>query len=143
MSKLLKAKIIFLVRHFKWVSNLVHVRKKNGDIHICIDFRNLNKVCEKDNFILPPMEKILQSMVGYELMSFLDGFSRYNQVLKHPVDKLKTTFKTKWGTYAYQKMHFRLIIVGATFQRAMDIAFTGLINKLVVVYIDDITIYSK
>eukprot|EP00253_Pinus_taeda_P013364 PITA_13364 len=106
LNKLLKAKIIFPVRHSKWVSNMVPVRKKNGDIRICIDFRNLNKACQKDNFPLPPMEQILQAVVGSELMSFLDGFSGYNQVLVHPDDQLKTTFRTKWGTYAYRKMPF-------------------------------------
>ena len=115
LNKLLKAKIIFPVRHSNWVSNMVPVRKKNGDIRICIDFRNLNKASLKDNFPLPTMEQILQSVAGSELMSFLDGFSGYNQVLVHPDDQLKTTFRTKWGTYAYQKMPFGLINAGATF----------------------------
>ena len=64
LNKLLKARIIFPVRHSKWVSNMVPVRKKNGDIRICIDFRNLNKACQKDNFPLPPMEQILQVVAG-------------------------------------------------------------------------------
>lgn len=89
------------------------------------------------------MEKILQVVAGSELMSFLDGFSGYNQVLVHPNDQLKMIFRTKWGTYAYQKMPFGLINAGATFQRAMDIAFKGLVNKSVVIYLDDITVYSK
>lgn len=59
LNKMLKAKVIFPVRHLKWVSNMVPVRKKNGDIRICIDFRNLNKACQKDNFPLPTMEQIL------------------------------------------------------------------------------------
>jgi len=143
LNKLLKARIIFPVRHSNWVSNMVPVRKKNGDIRICIDFRNLNKASLKDNFPLPTMEQILQSVAGSELMSFLDGFSSYNQVLVHPDDRLKTTFRTKWGTYAYQKIPFGLINAGATFQRAMDIAFKGLINKAVVVYLDDITVFLK
>eukprot|EP00253_Pinus_taeda_P009223 PITA_09223 len=143
LNKLLKDKIIFPVRHSNWVSNMVPVRKKNGDIRICIDFINLNKASLKDNFPLPTMEQILQSVAGSELMSFLDGFSGYNQILVHPNDRLKTTFRTKWGTYAYQKMPFGLINAGATFQRAMDIAFKGLINRKVVVYLDDITIFSK
>ena len=83
LNKLFKAKIIFLVRHSIWVSKLVPVRKKKGDIRIFIDFRNLNKACQKDNFPLPPMEQILQAVAGTELMSFLDGFSGYNQVLVH------------------------------------------------------------
>ena len=89
------------------------------------------------------MDQILQAVAGSELMSFLDGFSGYNQVLVHLDDQLKTTFRTKWGTYAYQKMPFGLINAGATFQRAIDIAFKGLVNKSVVIYLDDITIYSK
>lgn len=64
LNKLLKAKIIFPARHSRWFSNLVSVRKKNGDIRICIDFRNLNKGCQKDNFPLPPMEQILQAISG-------------------------------------------------------------------------------
>eukprot|EP00253_Pinus_taeda_P002777 PITA_02777 len=122
---------------------MVPVRKKNEDIRICIDFRNLNKACQKDNFPLPPMEQILQAVAGSELMSFLDGFSGYNQVLVHTDDQLKTAFRSKWGTYAYQNMPFGLINIGATFQRAMDISFKGLVNKSVVIYLDDITVYSK
>lgn len=94
---------------------MVPVRKKSGDIRICIDFRNLNKAYLKDNFPLPPMEQILQAVAGSKLMSFLDGFSGYNQVLVHPGDQLKTTFRTKWGTYAYRKIPFGLINVGAMF----------------------------
>jgi hypothetical protein len=60
-----------------------------------------------------------------------------------PSNQLKTTFHTPWGTYTYRKMPFGLINVGATFQRAMDIAFHGLINQSVMVYLDDVTIFSK
>jgi hypothetical protein len=73
----------------------------------------------------------------------LDGFFGYNQVLMSPLDQLKTTFHTPWGTYAYRKMPFGLINAGATFQRAMDIAFQGFINHSLVVYLDDVTVYSK
>ena len=77
------------------------------------------------------------------MLSLLDGFSGYNQVLVSKEDHLKTTFRTKWGTYAYDKMPFELINARATFQWAMDIAFRGLLNRSVVVYLDDITVYSK
>ena len=60
-----------------------------------------------------------------------------------PPDQLKTTFRTPWGTYAYRKIPFGLINVGATYQIAMDIAFWGLINHSVLVYLDDVTMYSK
>jgi hypothetical protein len=120
---LLKEKIIFPVIHSKWVSNIVPVRKKNGDIQNFIDFRNLNKASEKYNFPFPPMEQILQAVLGSKMMSFLDVFSRYNKVLVHPNDRLKTTLITKWGTYAYQKMPFGLANTSTTFQQAMDIYF--------------------
>lgn len=73
----------------------------------------------------------------------LDGFSGYNQVLVAPKDKMKTTLRTKWGTYAYIKMPFGLINTGAMFQGAMDIDFLGLLGKFVVVYLDDVTVFSK
>ena len=78
-----------------------------------------------------------------EIFSLLDDFSGYNQVLVLEEDHLKTTFQTKWGTFAYKCMLFGLINAGETFQRAMDVDFRGLINKCVVVYLDDVTVYSK
>ena len=106
---MLAAKIIFPIRHTQWVANLVPVRKKNEDIRLCVDFRNLNKSSEKDNHPVPPMEQILQKVFGAEILSLLDGFSGYNQILVSPDDQLKTAFRTPWGTYAYHKMPFGLI----------------------------------
>ena len=80
---------------------------------------------------------------GYELFSLLDGFFDYNQVLVAEEDRLKNTFRTKWGTFAYRRMPFGLINVGETFQRAMDINFRSLIGCSVVVYLDDVTLFSK
>ena len=77
------------------------------------------------------------------MFSLLDGFFGYNQVLVDKEDMLKTTFRTKWGTFASRRIPFGLINAGATFQRAMDIAFRGLIGRSVVVYLDDVTIFSK
>ena len=88
------------------------------------------------------MEHILQCVSRSEMLSLLDGFSGSNQVLVSNEDHLKTTFNTKWGTYVYRKIPFGLIHSGTTFQRAMHIAFRGLINRSVVVYMDDITVYS-
>ena len=80
---------------------------------------------------------------GSKLFSLLDRFSSYSYVLLAEEDRLKTTFRTKWGTFAYRRMPFGIINAGATFQRAMDIAFRGLIGRSVVVYLDDVTIFSK
>ena len=65
--------------HTRWVAKLVHVRKKNGGIWLCVDFINLNKVSLKDNYPLPKMDHILQKVVGVERIYTMDGFSEYNQ----------------------------------------------------------------
>ena len=75
-------------------------------------------------------------------MSMLDGFSGYNQILVHPKDQLKTAFTTPWGTFMYSKMPFGLMNAGATFQRAMDIAFSKEKDKFLVIYLDNITVFS-
>ena len=107
------------------MANLVPVRKKNGEIRLCVDFRNLNRASLKDNYPLPKMDHILQRVVGASRMSMMDGFSGYNQVAVLSEDQKKTTFTTPWGTFMYARMPFGLINAGATFQRAMDIAFVG------------------
>jgi hypothetical protein len=143
INKLLATIIIFSVRHTQCISNLVPVRKKNGDIRLCVDFRNLNKASEKYNYPVQPMEQIIQYVSGSERISLLDDFSSYNQFLVSHDDQLKIAFRTKCETYAYRKMSFGLINIGATFQRDMDITFRVLIGDCVVVYLDDVTIFSK
>jgi hypothetical protein len=69
-------------------------------------------------------------------------FFRYNQIMVHPDDREKTTFTTPWGTFMYAKMPFGLMNVGATFQREMDIEFVDEKDKFIVIYLDDITVYS-
>ena len=95
--------IIVPVRYIEWVSNLVSVRNKTGEIRLFIDFINLNKAFLKDNYPLPKMDHILQRVVGSKRISLLDGFSGYNQVPVHPDDQHKTTFTTPWGTFMYVK----------------------------------------
>jgi len=108
LNKLLNAKIIFPVRHTQWVSNIVPIWKKSGEIRLCVNFHNLNRDSNKDNYPIPPMEKNLQQVFGFERLSLLDGFLGYNQVLMSLSYQLKTTFRTPWGTYAYRKMPFGL-----------------------------------
>jgi hypothetical protein len=131
LKKMLDVGIIAPTRHSSWCSNLVVVRKKNGGIRLCIDFRNLNLACIKDNYLLPNMETLLQRVTGSKIMSMLDGFSGYNQVLVRKEDQNKTTFTTPWGTFEYLRMPFGLLNAGATFQRAMDFAFHELMGKII------------
>ena len=78
VKKLLDAKIIVPLRYSSWVANLVPVRKKNGEIILCVDFRNLNIASLKDNYPLPKIEQVLQQVMGAQTMSMVDGFSGYN-----------------------------------------------------------------
>lgn len=89
------------------------------------------------------MEQILQCVSSSEMISLLDGFSDYNQVLLAHEDQLKIFFWTKCGTYAYRKIPFDLANTRATFQRAMAIAFICLLGECVVVCLDDVTIFSR
>ena len=92
---------------------------------------------------MPKMDHSLQKDVGSQRISMLDGFSGYNQILVHPDDQEKTTFTTTWRTFMYAKMPFGLMNPGATFQREMDIAFAEEKDRFVVIYLDDITVYSN
>ena len=77
------------------------------------------------------------------MISLLDGYSGYNQITICEEDKEKITFTTPWGTFMYKKIPFGLMNAGATFQMAMDVAFVGEKEKFMVIYLDDITIFSK
>ena len=80
IRKLFEAKIIMSLRISKRLANLVPMRKNNGEIKLCVDFRNLNKVSLKDNYPLPTMDNILQRVVGSQRLSMLDEFLGYNQI---------------------------------------------------------------
>ena len=97
----------------------------------------------KDNYYLPNMEAMLQKVTSSELMSMMDGFLGYNQLVIKESKQFKTTFITPWGTYVYFRMPFRLTNAGATFQSAMDVTFVDIIDKFLAVYQDDLTTYFK
>ena len=97
----------------------------------------------KDSYPLVDMETLLQRVTGLGIMSMMDGFSGYNQVLVKKEDQHKTTFTSPWGTFEYLRMPFGLLNAGATFQRAMDYAFNDLIGKIIEIYQDDLIVFSK
>ena len=101
LNKLIESKIIFPIKHTSWVSNLVLVRKMNGEIRLCVDVYDLNQASLKDMHPFPSMEQILQVVLGSEWFSLLDGFSSYNQILVKEEDIYRTTFTTKWGNMTY------------------------------------------
>jgi hypothetical protein len=142
VAKLLKAGFIYPIHLTQWVSNPVPVNKKQGTIRVCTDFRDLNKACPKDNFPTPFIDQIIHECAGCEAFSFMDGFSRYNQIQIKLEDQHKTTFICPWGTFTYRKMSFGLKNVGATFQRAMSFSFHDL-KHIVEAYLDDLASHSR
>ena len=86
VKKLLDANIIFPIPHSTWVANLVPVRKNTREIHLCVDLRNLNLASEEDNYPLLSLDEVLKIVNGSKMMSFLDGYSRYNQVMVNEED---------------------------------------------------------
>ena len=99
VTKQLKVGFIKLVHQAKWIANVVLVPKKDGKEIMCMDFRDLNKACPKDDFPLSHIDVLEDNTAGSALMSFMDGFSGYNQIKMAFRDMTKTTFTTKWGIY--------------------------------------------
>ena len=141
IEKLLKAGFIYPITLIECVSNLIPMDKKQGGIHICTDFHDLNHAFPKDNFPTPFIDHIVDEREGSGVFSFMDGFFGYNQIHIKPKDQHKIAFICPWGTFAYLKMPFGLKNVGATFQRAMTLIFHDL-KKCIEVYLDDLAAHS-
>ena len=83
---------------------------------MCVDYRDLNKASPKDDFPLPHIDILVDNTSNHALLSFMDGYAGYNQILMAEEDMEKTTFTTPWGTYCYTVMPFGLKKAGATYQ---------------------------
>jgi hypothetical protein len=140
---MVEARIIEPIRYFSWMSNPLIVWKKTDNIRLSVDFRNLNQESLKGNYPLPNMENLLQMFTRAEMMSMLDKFLGYNQVLVKKDDQLKIAFTTKWGTYKYLRMSFILNNVVSTFQHAMEYSFRDLSGNIIEIYQDDLITISK
>ena len=110
---------------------------------MCVDFRDLNKACPKDDFPLPHIGVLVDSATSSAMNSFIDGFSEYNQIMMAVMDKIKSAFITEWGTYCYKIMLFELKNAGATYQRAATALFHDMMHKEVEVYVDDMMVKSE
>ena len=81
-----------MVQYPEWLANVVLVPKKDGKVRVCVDFRNLNKASAKDDFPLPHIDMLVDNTAGHAMLSFMDGFSSYNQIMMAPEDMEKTSF---------------------------------------------------
>jgi hypothetical protein len=144
IERLVRAGFIRPARYVEWLSNIVHVLKKNGKLRICIDFRNINMATPKDEYPMPFANLLVDGASRYKVLSFMDGHSGYNQIFIAESDVDKTAFKCPGsiGTFEWVVMSFGLKNARAIYQRAMNSIFHDIIGKYMEVYIDDIVIKS-
>ncbi|RVW49138.1 Retrovirus-related Pol polyprotein from transposon 17.6 [Vitis vinifera] len=109
---------------------------------VCIDYRKLNAVTRKDHFPLPFIDQVGESLC-HPFYCFLDGYSGYFQIEIDVEDQEKTTFTCPFGTYAYRRMPFGLCNAPATFQRCMLSIFSDMVERIMEVFMDDITVYGE
>ena len=120
VTKQLKVGFIKPIHQAEWIANAVPIPKKDGKVRMCVDFRDLNKACPKDDFPLPHIDVLMDNTTSSALMFFMDGFSGYNQIKMAHRDMTKTTFTIEWEIYFYTIMPFWLKNAGATYQRMME-----------------------
>ena len=140
----MKAKFIRPTRYVQWLENIVPVMKKNGKLQVCVDFRDLNVVTPKDMYVMSIADKLVDSTTNNEFLSFMDGFSRYNQILIAVKDIPKIAFRCPGSirTFEWLVMPFGLKNAGANYQREMNSIFHDMLGHHMEVYIDDIVIKS-
>jgi hypothetical protein len=114
VEKLLTAEFIREVFYPDWLANVVMVKKANGKWRMCVDFTDLNKACPKDSFPLPRIDQLVDSTAEHRLLTFMDAFSGYNQIMMDDSDQEKTSFITSKGLFCYKVMPFGLKNAGAT-----------------------------
>ncbi|XP_019888240.1 uncharacterized protein LOC109611168 [Ooceraea biroi] len=126
-----------------WVSPAVMVKKKDGTIRFCVDYRKLNDVTVKDSYPLPRIDDILDQLAGNTWFTTLDLKSGYWQVSLASKDKEKTAFSIGRGLWQFTVMPFGLYNAPATFERLMEKVLHGLLMRVCFVYLDDVIIYGK
>ena len=127
----------------EFASPIVLVRKSSGALRMCVDYRKVNARVKQDAYPLPRIEETLEALSGATYFSALDLASAYNQVQVSPEDQHKTAFVTPMGLYEFTRMPFGLSTAPATFQRLMGIVFRDEILEILLVYLDDIIVYSR
>nr|KYP74109.1 Retrovirus-related Pol polyprotein from transposon 17.6 [Cajanus cajan] len=139
-QKLLNAGFICEVRYTTWLANVVLVKKSSGKWRMCIDYTDLNKACPKDSYPLPSIDRLVDGASGHALLSFLDAYSGYNQIMMYPPDDVHTSFITDHANFCYRVMPFGLKNAGSTYQGLMDKVFHQQIGRNMEVYVEDMVV---
>ena len=142
LTKLINKKLIE-PSYSEWSSPVVLVPKHNGKWRMCVDYRRVNDITEKDSYSLPNIDEIFDSLDGAKIFTTMDLYSGYHQILMDEESVEVTSFTTKFGNYQFKVMPFGLTGAPATFQREMNKILFPLIGKCVYNFIDDILIYSR
>jgi len=126
----------------EWASNVVLVKKRDGKMRYCIDYRGVNNLTKKDSFPLPRIDQCLDTLNGSQYFSTFDLTSGYHQVGMAPEDADRTAFVTRDGLFRFKKLPFGLTNAGATFSRLMCRVLQGINFVTCLAYLDDIVIFS-
>jgi len=127
----------------QWGAPMLLVKKKDRSSRLCVDYRQLNKMTIKNMYSLPRIDDLMDQLHGASMFSKIDLRSIYHQILVKAEDVQKTTFRSRYGHYEYVIMPFCVTIAPALFMDYMNMIFRLFLDKFVVVFINDILIYSK
>jgi hypothetical protein len=126
-----------------WGCPALFVKKKDNSLRLCVDYRPLNAVTMKNKYPLPRIDILFDQLAGARIFSKIDLCSKYHQIKIRPSDIPKIAFSTRYGLYEYLVMSFGLTNAPAYFMYLMNSVFMQELDKFIVVFIDDILIYSK
>ncbi|GJY68996.1 putative reverse transcriptase domain-containing protein, partial [Tanacetum coccineum] len=126
-----------------WGAPMLFVKKKDGSLRMCIDYRELNKLTIKNRYTLPKIDDLFDQLQGSQFFSKTDLRSGYHQLRLHEDDIPKTAFRTRYGHFEFTVMPFGLTNAPPIFMDLINRVFKPYLDKFVIVFIDDILIYSK
>ena len=125
-----------------WGAPVLFMKKKNGSLRLCIDYRELNKVTIRNQYPLPHIDDLFYQLQGARVFSKIDLRSSYHQLKIRSEDVPKTAFRTRYGHYEFLVMPFGLTNALAVFMDLMNRIFQPYLDQFLIVFIDDILIYS-